>query len=274
MKTMTMLCVAAVAFVLEPSASAQEPKPVPAPVPAPAEPKPPEPLKTPEKVEVKTPLRFVDTELIKVHKAKLGPDGIPKNWEDKGKRLGFTESKDDIEGTVARHLSFQVQSEFWMVGLRQQDITLDTESWVLSCEIDDKGKPTLTLRWSAMIERMPIGLGIDGPLEMSKFLLVHRSADTVREIVCHTASASKIGDSRLESVTFRLSPTDVLELADAGSWRMKYPKSRKEQRLSAIDVEALRWFVWEKVPGGQDLVRARYKMVPRESVPAKPVKQG
>jgi hypothetical protein len=169
------------------------------------------------------------------------------------KRYGFTEVKDDLEKTVRLSLDIIVYSRWYdaQSGINRAD-------WLCSVVIDPAGKIACELSYSNMATDSVYSLGVVGDLIKDNFRLMYRKDEQLQSAIATAVMSSKQG-AMFEKLTWRIEAPQFLDMADAGHIRIKYPENMIELHMDDDDREAIRAFVWQKIPGGEEMIKARYK---------------
>lgn len=231
-------------------ATQTRPTPVPPPAPTPVQP-------AAQKLKVVSPPILKTDEKIDCKATKE-----LRTTDSKCDRFTVSETKDDIEVIVTTRLSVSEKSDIWYTG----EIVFNSVSWQLVCEKHSDGTAVVSIRYTASVHDRVYGLSLDAPPKRGDFKLVYNNGGTPKFTDCTEATSQKSDALSLttDQVAFLLQPVQILELADAGAFRMKYPEGFKELKMRDADREAFRWFVWTHVPNGEQLLKDRYDLVPRE----------
>lgn len=172
-------------------------------------------------------------------------------------RYRTTESRDDLERTKTESLSICVKS---LLGV---DLKMDIASWQFDLLTKEDGEQVVDLNyfttWTAQEGALERGTALD----RESFELLYRCGETLTRVKAkaYKNEAVQTFAHRSEAVKFQLKAPQVLEMADAALLRLKFENRSVDLTLDKDDIEALRWFVWEKIKGGKDLIRARYTII-------------
>lgn len=181
-------------------------------------------------------------------------------FEHKVKRYEFDLKLDKLDGTQTRSLFVNVLNNMWDAG--GANFRTNSQRWIFNSVLDDNGEK-YSIEYVATAWDSVYSFGTDTQLTKEQFTLRYKSQPKPVSVPAVSAERSlSEGLYRThESVRFDVTPEQLLQMADGGLLRIVYGDRNVELDMDASDVEALRWFVWEKVKGGKDLMRARYTIV-------------
>lgn len=184
------------------------------------------------------------------------------------KRYEFDLKSDKLDGSQTRSLFLHVMSDMWDAG--RANIHENSQQWVFRSVLDDDGE-RYSVEYIAIAWDATYSLRTESQLSKEQFTLRYKASPKPASIAAASAERS-LSDGlyhTIETVRFDLQRAQLLDIADGGMMRIVYGDRQVDLELDAGDVEAIRWFVWEKVKGGKDLMRARYTMVEKpKAVPA------
>jgi hypothetical protein len=200
---------------------------------------------TPKKPEIPVPV------LAEARKVSTPPEDVSMSVP----RYSRHEDKDELERTASDALEITT------------NLTLDHNNrgtgtaWQLIVLSDSDGGQRTYLQFLNSYTDARDML-FPGRADASSVELLFRPGDdlvTLRGLTFGTSDHNP--GSHTEWVVFSVSATQVLDIADAGLLRAKPPGKKFDWKMDSDDRQAIRWFVWEKVKGGKDLMRARYTIV-------------